>query len=50
MVIPAMDHIDKYLSTKSLNKDTSPAVQFSINTAKHTLNQCYELANSSDIY
>jgi hypothetical protein len=50
MVIPAMDHIDEKLTTKSLNVDNCPAVRITLSFAKKTLNRYYNLTDSSEVY
>ena len=49
-VIPVMDHIDEYFTIQLLNEEISPAARLSITIAKQTLNQYYELTDSSDVY
>ncbi|KAF8547001.1 hypothetical protein OG21DRAFT_1376640, partial [Imleria badia] len=47
-VIPVMDHIDDYFTTKQLDEAISPTARFSITIAKQTLNRYYELTDSAD--
>ena len=49
-VIPAMDLMDEKLTTYSLNRQYSPAIRAAIGLAKRTLNQYYQLTDSSDTY
>ncbi|KAF5377290.1 hypothetical protein D9615_006461 [Tricholomella constricta] len=50
-VIPAMDHIDKVLTTASINNVMfSPAIRAALSLAKKTLNKYYTLSDSSEVY
>ncbi|KAF8834747.1 hypothetical protein BDN67DRAFT_873668, partial [Paxillus ammoniavirescens] len=48
-VIPAMDHINKYLMTYSHDKSYSPAIRAAVSLAKSTLNHYYSLTDSSEV-
>ncbi|KAI0037895.1 hypothetical protein FA95DRAFT_1473524, partial [Auriscalpium vulgare] len=50
MVIPAMDHIDKTLSTQSLDKTLDPSIRASLSLAKRTLNRYYNMTDWSEVY
>ncbi|KAF9223254.1 hypothetical protein BS17DRAFT_817581 [Gyrodon lividus] len=47
-VIPAMDLIDEKLTTYSLNPKYSPALRAAVGLAKQTLNQYYQLTDSTE--
>jgi hypothetical protein len=49
-VIPAMDHIDKVLSTQSLVRRFEPAIRAALSLTKKTLNQYYNLTDNSEVY
>jgi hypothetical protein len=49
-VIPAMDHIDKYLATASMNVKYDPAIQAALAVGKRLLNKYYTLTDSSELY
>ncbi|KAF9223621.1 hypothetical protein BS17DRAFT_659092, partial [Gyrodon lividus] len=49
-VIPTMDLIDKKLTTYSLNPKYSPAICATVSLAKRTLNQYYQLTDSTEVY
>ncbi|KZV99872.1 hypothetical protein EXIGLDRAFT_582092, partial [Exidia glandulosa HHB12029] len=49
-VIPAMDHIDRVLSTQSLTTSFNPAIRASLMLAKRTLNRYYSATDWSDVY
>ncbi|KAG2044129.1 hypothetical protein BDR03DRAFT_803313, partial [Suillus americanus] len=49
-IIPAMDLIDKTLTTHSMNIQLLPSIHVTASLAKKTLNHYYELTNSSDVY
>ncbi|KAF9228163.1 hypothetical protein BS17DRAFT_692203 [Gyrodon lividus] len=49
-VIPAMDLIDKKLTTYSLNPKYSPAIRAAVGLAKQTLNQYYQFTDSTEVY
>ena len=47
---PAMDHIDKTLTTQSRDPKIEPAIRVALNIAKRVLNQYYDKSDSSNIY
>ena len=50
-MIPAMDHIDKKLTSNSINHTKyEPSIWASLNLAKKTLNCYYNLMDSSEVY
>ncbi|KAF8546592.1 hypothetical protein OG21DRAFT_1426640 [Imleria badia] len=49
-VIPAMDHIDTVLTTGFLDYNYSLAIRAALDAVKKTLNQYYELTDSSESY
>ena len=49
-VIPAMDHIDKLLSTNSLDAKYEPSIRAALGIAKKTLNRYYDKTDSSEVY
>ncbi|KAJ8585007.1 hypothetical protein M405DRAFT_689425, partial [Rhizopogon salebrosus TDB-379] len=49
-VIPAMDHVDKMLTSYSRNKKYLPSIRAAVRLAKNTLNRYYELTDSSETY
>jgi hypothetical protein len=49
-VILAMDHIDKHLTTQSLNRSYSPPVRVALALGKTTLNRYYNLTDASEVY
>ncbi|KIK73599.1 hypothetical protein PAXRUDRAFT_178003, partial [Paxillus rubicundulus Ve08.2h10] len=49
-VIPAMDLIDKKLTTYSLNCKYSPTICAAVGLAKQTLNKYYQLTDKSKVY
>ena len=49
-VIPAMDHIDKYLVTTSLNLKYSEAIHAALALGKQTLNWYYDKTDHSKVY
>ena len=50
MVIPAMDHIDKTLTTNSLNLELEPSIRAALGIAKKTLNRYYNATDQSEVY
>ena len=50
MVIPAMDHIDKLLSTNSLDAKYKPSIHVALGITKETLNCYYNKTDSSKVY
>jgi hypothetical protein len=51
MVIPAMDHIDKILTTDSLNKkEFESAICAALGLAKKMLNQYYNETDHTEVY
>ncbi|KAG1733064.1 uncharacterized protein EDB91DRAFT_1039044, partial [Suillus paluster] len=49
-VIPAMDLIDKKLTTLSLDEKFLPSIHTAVGLAKKTLNHYYELMDWSEVY
>jgi hypothetical protein len=49
-VIPAMDHIDKELATKSVDPSYDPAIRAALTMAKKTLNRYYDRTDHSEVY
>lgn len=49
-VIPAIDHIDKYLTEKQKDESLATAVKAALALRKKTLNRYYLLTDSSDVY
>ncbi|KAG2354748.1 hypothetical protein BDR07DRAFT_1200131, partial [Suillus spraguei] len=49
-VIPAMDMIDRKLSTDSITCTYEPAIQASFGLAKKTLNHYYNMTDWSEVY
>ncbi|KAG2158006.1 uncharacterized protein EDB93DRAFT_1077728 [Suillus bovinus] len=50
MVIPAMDHVDKMLTSYSQNKKYLPSICSAVQLATNTLNQYYQLTDKSRTY
>ncbi|KAI0038320.1 hypothetical protein FA95DRAFT_1505844, partial [Auriscalpium vulgare] len=50
MVIHAMDHINKILSSQSLPAPSNPSIHIYLGLANKTLNQYYRLTDSSEVY
>ncbi|KAG1720506.1 uncharacterized protein EDB91DRAFT_1007945, partial [Suillus paluster] len=49
-VIPAMDHVDKMLTSYSRNKKYLPSIRSAVQLAKKTLNWYYQLTDRSHTY
>ena len=49
-VIPAMDHIDKYLATAALDKKFLSSIQAALAIGKRLLNKYYSSADKSELY
>ena len=49
-VIPAMDHIDKTLTSQSLDSDYEPAIHTGLGLAKKVLNRYYSAMDHSEVY
>jgi hypothetical protein len=49
-VIPAMDHIDKTLTSQSLDSDYEPAICTALRLAKKVLNCYYSATDHSEVY
>ena len=49
-VIPAMDHIDKYLAMAATNKKYNPSIQAALNIGKTLLNKYYSYTDHSEFY
>src|SRR5271168_3372535 len=49
-VIPAMDHIDKHLTTACIDAKYDPAIQAALAVGKQLLNKYYPLTDSSELY
>jgi len=49
-VIPAMNHIDKTLTTQSQNASFEPSIHTIINIAKKTLNNYYDKTDHTEVY
>ncbi|KIK33084.1 hypothetical protein CY34DRAFT_31394, partial [Suillus luteus UH-Slu-Lm8-n1] len=49
-VIPAMDHVDKMLTSYSCNKKYLPSIRSAVRLAKKTLNRYYQLTDKSHTY
>ncbi|KIJ09551.1 hypothetical protein PAXINDRAFT_45902, partial [Paxillus involutus ATCC 200175] len=49
-VIPAMDHIDKHLTTYVRDKSYLQSICSAVSLAKATLNRYYSLTDSSEVY
>ncbi|KAF9226431.1 hypothetical protein BS17DRAFT_698806, partial [Gyrodon lividus] len=49
-MIPAMDHIDKYLTMYLCNRSYSPAICTAVPLTMSTLNCYYSLTNGSEVY
>jgi hypothetical protein len=49
-VIPAMDHIDEYLATASVNRSFSEAIRAALALGKKTLNRYYDKTDQSEVY
>ncbi|KIL00687.1 hypothetical protein PAXRUDRAFT_129217, partial [Paxillus rubicundulus Ve08.2h10] len=50
IVIPAMDHIDKHLTTYVCDKSYLQSICSAVSLAKATLNHYYLLTDSSEVY
>ena len=50
MVIPAMDHLDSYLATSTINPEYSAPMQAALAMAKQTLNCYYNRTDHSEVY
>ena len=50
MVIPAMNHIDKILTTNALNSHYSVAIKIALTIGKKMLNHYYSKMDLSDVY
>src|SRR5258705_12952354 len=48
-VIPAMDHIDKFLAT-SAERQYSPAIRAALVIGKKTINKYYNMTDHSEVY
>ncbi|KAG2740587.1 hypothetical protein P692DRAFT_201663655, partial [Suillus brevipes Sb2] len=49
-VIPAMDLIDTQLTSYSCDTKYSPSIRAAVRLAKKTLDQYYELTDTSEVY
>ena len=49
-VIPAMDHIDKHLTTACIDARYDPAIQAALAVGKQLLNKYYTLTDTSELY
>ncbi|KAG1871909.1 hypothetical protein C8R48DRAFT_574709, partial [Suillus tomentosus] len=49
-VIPAMDMIDRKLTTDSITRTYEPAIRASLGLAKKTLNRYYSMTDWSEVY
>jgi hypothetical protein len=49
-VIPAMDHIDKTLTSNSLDFKFEPSIHAAIGISKKTLNKYYNATDQSEVY
>jgi hypothetical protein len=49
-VIPAMDHIDEYLTTAVRNMKISKAIRAALALGKQTLNRYYNKTDQSEVY
>ncbi|KAG2028834.1 hypothetical protein BDR03DRAFT_813076, partial [Suillus americanus] len=49
-VIPAMDHVDKMLTSYSRNKKYLPSIRSAVKLATNTLNRYYQLTDRSRTY
>ena len=49
-VIPAMDHIDRHLTTSALNSSYHPAIKAALAIGKKLLNKYYTLTDHSEMY
>jgi hypothetical protein len=49
-VIPAMDHIDEFLTTKSRNRKVELSIRAAIIVAKQTHNKYYDKMDNSEVY
>ena len=49
-VIPAMDHIDKYLATAASDKKFLPSIQAALAIGKRLLNKYYSSTDKSELY
>ncbi|KAI0776431.1 hypothetical protein BC629DRAFT_1254460, partial [Irpex lacteus] len=49
-VLPAMDTIDEYLTTTSLDKKFQPSIRAAVNLAKKTMNRYYSKTDQSECY
>ncbi|KAG1726197.1 uncharacterized protein EDB91DRAFT_1009486, partial [Suillus paluster] len=49
-VIPTMDIIDEQMTIYSHNKKFSPSIRAAVQLAKKTLDQYYQLTDSSEVY
>ena len=50
MVIPAMDHIDKTLTSQSLDSDYEPAICAALGLSKRVLNHYYSATDHLEVY
>ncbi|KAG2136523.1 ribonuclease H-like domain-containing protein, partial [Suillus bovinus] len=50
MVIPAMDHVNKMLTSYLCNKKYMPSIRLAVQLAKKTLNRYYQLTDRSHTY
>jgi hypothetical protein len=49
-VIPAMDLIDRHLTTASLNPKYDPSIQAAVTVGKTHLNKYYDMSDHSELY
>jgi hypothetical protein len=49
-VIPAMDHIDKMLTTQSWSASLEPSIRAAISITKKTLNNYYDMMDHMKVY
>jgi hypothetical protein len=49
-VIPAMNMINRKLTTDSITRTYKPAIQVSLRLAKKTLNRYYSMTDWSEVY
>ena len=50
MVIPAMDHINKVLTSQSLDSDYHPVIHAALGLSKKVLNRYYSATDHSEVY
>ena len=49
-VIPAMDHLDSYLTTAALDSDIPVSIKAALAVGKKTLNRYYDKTDHSEVF